>query len=80
MADYSKDAGQGIQNLNERDDRVAGDVFSPFRGEIPNAIRRGIRLFLVSGSSRWSYSTDLGIGEDPESAAIREQRKLLGCS
>ena len=77
MADYSKDAGQGIQNLNERDViRVAVDIalFTIREGKFQILlIKRGIPPFL----GFWALPgglirTDLGeLGEDPESAAIR---------
>ena len=53
MADYSKDAGQGIQSLNERDViRVAVDIalFTIREGKFQILlIKRGIPPFLVSG-------------------------------
>ena len=86
MADNSKDAGQGIQNLNERDViRVAVDIalFTIREGKFQILlIRRGIPPFL----GFWALPgglirTDLGeLGEDPESAAIRELREETGLS
>jgi len=84
MTDYSKDAGQGIQNANERNViRVAVDIaLFTIREEKFQIllIKRGIPPFL----GFWALPgglirTDLGeLGEDPESAAIRELREETG--
>ncbi len=84
MVDYTKDAGQSIQNASERDMiRVAVDIaLFTIRDEKFQIllIKRGIPPFL----GFWALPgglirTDLGeLGEDPESAAIRELREETG--
>ena len=84
MTDYSKDAGQSIQNANERNViRVAVDIalFTIREGKFQILlIKRGIPPFL----NFWALPgglirTDLGeLGEDPERAAIRELREETG--
>ena len=84
MTDYSKDAGQRAQNAIERDEiRVAVDIalFTIREKKFQILlIKRGIPPFL----GFWALPgglirTDLGdLGEDPESAAIRELREETG--
>ena len=84
MADYTKDAGQGTRNASDRDMiRVAVDIaLFTIRDEKFQIllIKRGIPPFL----GFWALPgglirTDLGeLGEDPESAAIRELREETG--
>ena len=86
MVNYSKEAGQGIRNPNEQDViRVAVDIalFTIREGIVQILlIKRGIPPFL----GFWALPgglirTDLGeLGEDPESAAIRELREETGLS
>ena len=86
MTNFSKDAVQGIQTPNERDViRVAVDIalFTIREGKFQILlIKRGIPPFL----GFWALPgglirTDLGeLGEDPESAAIRELREETGLS